>query len=39
MTAFKYRMRMGTKPENTIEQDLEKEKWYLAKARELQGVE
>ena len=36
MTAFKYRMRMGTKPENPIEQDLKKEKWYLDKAKELE---
>lgn len=35
MTAFKYRMRMGTKPENPIQQDLEKEAWYLKKAKEL----
>jgi hypothetical protein len=35
MTAFKYRMRMGTKPENSVEQDLEKEKWFLEKAKEL----
>jgi hypothetical protein len=35
MNAFKYRMRAGTKPENTVEQDLEKEKWYLEKARKL----
>ena len=35
MNAFKYRMRMGTKPENSIEQDLKKEKWYLDKAKEL----
>jgi hypothetical protein len=35
MTAFKYRMRMGTKPGNSIEQDLAKEKWYLNKAKEL----
>ena len=35
MTAFKYRMRMGTKPGNTIEQDLKKEKWYLDKKKEL----
>lgn len=35
MTAFKYRMRMGTKIDNPIEQDLEKEKWYLNKAKEL----
>lgn len=37
MTAFKYRMRMGTKPENPIQQDLDKEKWYLDKARELRS--
>ena len=35
MTAFKYRMRMGTKLGNTIEQDLKKEKWYLDKKKEL----
>lgn len=35
MNAFKYRMRMGTKPENPVEQDLKKEKWYLDKANEL----
>ena len=35
MNAFKYRMRMGTKPDNPIEQDMEKERWYLNKMREL----
>lgn len=35
MTAFKYRMRMGTKLGNTIKQDLDKEKWYLKKKKEL----
>jgi hypothetical protein len=35
MNAFKYRMRMGTKPDNSIEQDLKKESWYLNKAKEL----
>jgi hypothetical protein len=35
ITAFKYRMRMGTKPNNSIEQDLKKEQWYLNKAKEL----
>lgn len=35
ITAFKYRMRMGTKPDNSIEQDLKKEQWYLKKAKEL----
>ena len=32
MNAFKYRMRMGTKPGNDIFQDLDKEKWYLEQA-------
>jgi hypothetical protein len=35
MTALKYRMRMGTKPGNSIEQDLAKEQWYLRKQQEL----
>lgn len=35
MTAFKYRMRMGMKPDNSVQQDLDKEKWYLNKAKEL----
>ena len=35
MNAFKYRMRMGKKPENPIEQDLQKEEWYLNKAKEI----
>lgn len=34
MTAFKYRMRLGEKPENPIEQDLNKETWYLNKSKE-----
>lgn len=37
ITAFKYRMRMGTKPDNTIQQDLKKEQWYLNKAKELRN--
>lgn len=37
MTAFKYRMRMGSKPENDIKQDIEKERWYLSKAKELRN--
>lgn len=37
MNAFKYRMRMGTKPENDVEQDLKKERWYLKKAQELKN--
>jgi hypothetical protein len=35
LNAFKYRMRMGTKPDNDISQDLNKEKWYLKKYHEL----
>lgn len=37
MNAFKYRMRMGTKPDNPIQQDLNKEQWYLNKANELKS--
>jgi len=37
INAFKYRMRMGTKPEEPIERDLEKEIWYLNKAKELKN--
>ena len=37
ITAFKYRMRLGEKPKNPIEQDLEKEKWYLNKYRDIKG--
>ena len=35
MTAFKYRMRLGQKPTTTVEKDIEKEKWYLDKAKQL----
>ena len=35
LNAFKYRMRMGEKPEQPIDRDLEKEKWYINKANEL----
>lgn len=35
MTAFKYRMRVGLKPDNSIEQDLAKEQWYITKSNEL----
>ena len=35
LDAFKYRLRMGTKPDNDIQQDLNKEKWYLKKFHEL----
>ena len=44
MTAYKYRMRMGTKPadedtkeamKNKLMEDFEKEQWYLDKAKDL----
>jgi hypothetical protein len=35
ITAYKYRMRMGLKPDQPIDRDIEKEKWYLNKAQEL----
>lgn len=35
ITAFKYRMRMGTKPTSSVSEDLEKEIWYLKKTKEL----
>ena len=35
MSAFKYRMRIGVKPNQPIERELEKIKWYETKAREL----
>lgn len=33
ITAFKYRMRLGLKPDNPIRQDLKKEKFYLDKSK------
>ena len=35
MCAFKYRLRMGEKPEQPVERDFGKENWYLNKANEL----
>jgi hypothetical protein len=35
MCAFKYRMRLGNKPDQPIEQDLKKALWYEAKLKEL----
>lgn len=35
MCAFKYRMRLGEKPDQPIDRDLEKAKWYENKASEL----
>lgn len=37
LNAFKYRMRAGTKPNQSAEKDLNKEKWYLDKAQELRN--
>lgn len=39
MTALKYRMRMGRKPGEPIERDMEKEDFYLNKAKELRAEE
>jgi len=35
LNAFKYRMRMGNKPDQSIDDDLIKEEWYLHKANDL----
>lgn len=35
LTSFKYRMRMGTKPGESVSDDLQKEHWYLNKYQEL----
>jgi hypothetical protein len=37
MSAFKYRQRLGLKPDQPIEQDLNKALWYENKAKELKG--
>lgn len=35
MNAFKYRMRMGDKPSQSLEQEMEKVRWYTNKAIEI----
>lgn len=35
LTAWKYRQRMGLKPGNSVEEDLQKEQWYLNKCEEM----
>ncbi len=35
MNSFKYRMRLGLKPDQPIDRDLEKARWYENKANEL----
>lgn len=37
LNAFKYRMRAGTKPNQSAEKDLNKEQWYLNKKKELES--
>jgi hypothetical protein len=37
MTEFKYRMRAGLKPEQSVERDLEKAQWYANKAKQLRN--
>ena len=37
MCAFKYRMRVGEKPNQPVERDLEKARWYENKAQELKN--
>lgn len=34
MNAFKYKMRAGTKPNESITRDIQKADWYLKKAKE-----
>lgn len=38
MTAFKYRERLGLKPDQPIEQELGKVRWYEKKAQELRAT-
>ena len=38
ITAFKYRMRLGSKPDQPIERDMAKAKWYTDKANELRNL-
>ena len=35
ISAFKYRARIGNKPDQPVERELEKIKWYENKAKEL----
>ena len=38
INAFKYRMRMGEKPNQPIEQELAKARWYEQKSKELRDA-
>lgn len=37
ITAYKYAMRMGFKPTDSIQQEIDKRNWYLSKAKELKN--
>lgn len=37
MCAFKYRMRLGLKPDQPVERDLDKAKWYEEMAIKIRG--
>ena len=37
MNAFKYRMRLGDKPDQPVERDLAKAKWYETMAKKLRA--
>lgn len=37
MNAFKYKMRMGDKPNQPLDQDFKKASWYINKAKELKS--
>ena len=37
LCAFKYRMRIGNKPDQPVERDMEKIRWYENKIKELKG--
>lgn len=38
ITAFKYKMRLGLKPDQPVERDLKKVQWYIDKAEELRSL-
>lgn len=37
LNAYKYRMRAGTKPGTPVQQDLDKEQWYLTRAENIKS--
>jgi hypothetical protein len=38
ITAFKYKMRVGSKPTASVDDDIKKAEWYLSKAEELKEL-